>query len=33
VAPGFLAIFDGIRQGSGSDEERLQWGFVVCDAL
>jgi hypothetical protein len=33
VAPGVLAIFDGIREGSGSDEERLERGFVVCDAL
>ncbi len=33
VAPGVLAIFDGIRDGCGSDEERLARGFVVCDAL
>ncbi len=33
VAPGVQAIFDGIRDGSGSDEERLERGFVVCDAL
>jgi hypothetical protein len=33
VAPGVLAIFDGIREGSGTDEERLLRGFVVCDAL
>jgi hypothetical protein len=33
VAPGVLAIFDGIRDGSESDEERLERGFVVCDAL
>ena len=33
VAPGVLAVFDGIRDASGSDEERLERGFVVCDAL
>jgi hypothetical protein len=33
VAPGVLAIFDGIRDGSASDEERLGRGFVVCDGL
>jgi hypothetical protein len=33
LAPGALAIFDGIRDGSGSDDERLERGFVVCDAL
>jgi hypothetical protein len=33
LAPGVLAIFDGIRDGCVSDEERLQRGFVVCDAL
>jgi hypothetical protein len=33
VAPGVLAIFDGIRDASESDEERLERGFVVCDAL
>jgi len=33
IALGVLAIFDGIRDGSGSDEERLERGFVVCDAL
>jgi hypothetical protein len=33
VAPGVLAVFDGVRDGSGSDEERLERGFVVCDAL
>lgn len=33
VAAGVLAIFDGIRDGSPTDEERLQRGFVVCDAL
>ena len=33
VAPGVLAIFDGIRDGCESDEERLARGFVVCDAL
>ena len=33
VAPGVLAIFDGIRDGCDTDEERLDQGFVVCDAL
>jgi hypothetical protein len=33
LAPGVLAIFDGIRDGSENDEERLRRGFVVCDAL
>lgn len=33
VAPGVLAIFDGIRDGSETDDERLTKGFVVCDAL
>jgi hypothetical protein len=33
LAPGVLAIFDGIRDGSATDDERLRRGFVVCDAL
>ncbi len=33
VAAGILAIFDGIRDGSSSDEQRLERGFVICDAL
>jgi hypothetical protein len=33
LSPGILAIFDGIRDGSETDEERLTRGFVVCDAL
>ena len=33
IAAGVLAIFDGIRDGSETDEERLQRGFVVCEAL
>jgi len=33
LAPGVLAVFDGIRDGSSSDSERLERGFVVCDAL
>jgi hypothetical protein len=33
VAAGVLAIFDGIRDGSATDDERLARGFVVCDAL
>ena len=32
-AAGVLAIFDGIRDGSTTDEERLERGSVVCDAL
>jgi hypothetical protein len=30
---GVRAVFDGIRNGLGTDEERLAAGFVVCDAL
>ena len=30
---GVLAIFDGIRDGSTTDEQRLERGSVVCDAL
>jgi hypothetical protein len=33
LAAGVLAIFDGIRDGPFSDDERLRRGFVVCDAL
>ena len=33
LAPGVLAIFDGIRDASMTDDERLRRGFVVCDAL
>jgi hypothetical protein len=32
-APGVLAVFDGIRDGCETDEERLAKGSVVCDAL
>src|SRR5487761_1289745 len=32
-APGILAIFTGIRDGSSNDEERMERGFVVCEAL
>jgi len=32
-SPGVLAIFDGIRDGSATDHERLERGCVVCDAL
>lgn len=32
-APSILVIFDGIRDGSSTDEERLERSFVVCDAL
>jgi len=30
---GLLAIFDGIRSSSTTDEERLERGSAVCDAL
>jgi hypothetical protein len=33
IAAGVLAIFDGIRDGSETDAERLERGSVVCDAL
>jgi hypothetical protein len=33
AAPGVAAIFDGVRDGCQTDEERLERGFVVCDAL
>jgi hypothetical protein len=33
IAPGVLAIFDGVRDGAQTDDERLTRGFVVCDAL
>jgi hypothetical protein len=32
-AAGVLAIFDGIRDCGRTDEERLEHGFVVCEAL
>jgi len=32
-ATGVRAVFDGIRDGSSSDEARLERGSVVCDAL
>lgn len=32
-AAGVLAIFDGIRDASHNDDERLERGFAVCDAL
>ena len=32
-SPGVLAIFDGIRDGATSDQERVDLGMVVCDAL
>ena len=31
--PGVLAILTGVRDGCQTDEERLQRGFIVCDAL
>jgi hypothetical protein len=33
VAAGVLAIFDGVRDGSTTDQQRLERGFVVCEAL
>jgi hypothetical protein len=33
IAAGVLAVFDGIRDGCRTDEERLERGFVVCEAL
>jgi hypothetical protein len=33
IAAGVRAIFDGIRDGGSSDSERLEQGFIVCDAL
>jgi hypothetical protein len=30
---GIRAVFDGIRDGLASDEQRLEAGLVVCDAL
>jgi hypothetical protein len=33
VVPGVLAIFDGLRESCRNDEERLERGFVVCEAL
>jgi len=33
VTAGVLAIFDGVRDGSATDQERLERGFVVCEAL
>jgi hypothetical protein len=33
VAAGVQAIFDGIRDGCETDEERFAKGVVVCDAL
>ena len=32
-SPGVLAIFDGVRDGSATDQERIAAGIVVCDAL
>lgn len=33
LAAGVLAIFDGIRDGCETDDDRLERGSVVCDAL
>jgi hypothetical protein len=33
LAPGVLAMFDGIRDGRATGNERPEPGFVVCDAL
>jgi hypothetical protein len=32
-SPGVLAVFDGIRDTSATDAERLERGAAVCDAL
>lgn len=32
-AAGVLAILTGIRDGSDTDDQRLERGFVVCEAL
>jgi len=32
-APGILAIFDGVRDGCATDEDRLERGSVICEAL
>jgi hypothetical protein len=32
-AAGVLAVFDGIRDAAGSDEERLRLGSAICDAI
>ena len=32
-SPGVLAVFDGIRDTSATDPERLERGAAVCDAL
>lgn len=32
-SPGVLAVFDGIRDTSSTDEERIVRGAAVCDAL
>jgi len=33
VAAGVRAIFDGIRDAASRDAERLEQGFIVCEAL
>ena len=32
-SPGVLAVFDGIRDTSATDDERIERGAAVCDAL
>ncbi|HEY2705567.1 MAG TPA: chromate resistance protein ChrB domain-containing protein [Candidatus Dormibacteraeota bacterium] len=32
-SPGVLALFTGVRDGCSTDEERLERGSVVCEAL
>jgi hypothetical protein len=32
-ASGVLAVLTGIRDGLATDQERLDRGFIVCDAL
>jgi len=33
LTAGIRAVFDGIRDGMDSDDERLTVGFTVCDAI
>jgi hypothetical protein len=32
-SPGVMAVFDGIRDSATTDEERIERGTAVCDAL
>jgi hypothetical protein len=33
LAPGVLAIFDGLRESCQTDQQRLERGLVICGAL